>query len=240
MKSLILVIALFQFTNGISQQIINTNFHQIDKKIIVTYDFINTKADQTFYISLYVSTDNGNTWQGPLEQVSGDIGKELKGGYDKSIVWNALEEFAALKGKIGFRVIAKGNIKSNYAGYIYTFDNVKEVARFPSCENDNLSISERNACSLTKLFKYIYSNLEYPEVARNYGIEGRVHISFVVEKDGFITTPRIIRGVGSGLDKEVLRIVKSMNEMPERWIPGKNEEGIQRTEYILSIRFRLE
>ncbi|MFK7947131.1 MAG: formylglycine-generating enzyme family protein, partial [Saprospiraceae bacterium] len=113
MKNLIIIFILGITTPCLSQQITNTDFYQSGKQLIITYDLVDTKADQTFDISLYVSTDNGSTWQGPLEQVSGDVGKGLVVGRNSSITWDALREFARLKAKVGFRVEAKVNNTNN-------------------------------------------------------------------------------------------------------------------------------
>ena len=109
MKNIIIIILLGSTIPCLSQQIINTDFYQSGKQLVVTYDLIGTKADQTFDISLYVSTDNGSTWQGPLEQVSGDVGDNRTAGRNSRITWNVLQEFTQLKGKVGFRVQAKVN-----------------------------------------------------------------------------------------------------------------------------------
>ncbi len=107
MKNIIIIILLGSTIPCLSQQIINTDFYQSGKQLVVTYDLIGSKADQTFDISLYVSTDNGSTWQGPLEQVSGDVGDNRTAGRNSRITWNVLQEFTQLKGKVGFRVQAK-------------------------------------------------------------------------------------------------------------------------------------
>ena len=113
MKNLIITIFILGTTIPcLSQQITNTDFYQSGKKLVITYDLIEIKASQTFDISLYVSTDNGSTWQGPLEEVSGDVGQNIIVGSGSSIVWNTLREFAMLKGKVGFRVVAKVNDKN--------------------------------------------------------------------------------------------------------------------------------
>jgi formylglycine-generating enzyme required for sulfatase activity len=109
MKNLITIILLGITLPCLSQQITKTDFYQSGKQLIITYDLVGATNGQTFDISLYVSTDNGSTWQGPLEQVSGDVGKNLVVGKNSSITWNVLREFAMLKGKIGFRVQAKVN-----------------------------------------------------------------------------------------------------------------------------------
>lgn len=86
------------------------------------------------------------------------------------------------------------------------------------------------------LYKYLANNIKYPAEAHEKGIEGRVYITFVVEKDGSLTEIKIARGIGNGCDKEAMRVV---TEMP-KWTPGKQRGKIVRVKYILPIRFILK
>jgi len=86
------------------------------------------------------------------------------------------------------------------------------------------------------MLQHIYSNVVYPAEARDAGVEGMSVISFIVEADGQITNPKILRSVGYGTDKEVLRIV---NNMPN-WIPGKQEGERVRVKFNLPVRFKLK
>lgn len=82
---------------------------------------------------------------------------------------------------------------------------------------------------------YIKSNLSYPESARLNGIEGIVYLVFVINKDGKVENPEILRGVGFGLDQEALRVV---SESPD-WIPGYQKGQAVNVRMRLPVRFKL-
>jgi uncharacterized protein (TIGR02145 family) len=87
------------------QKVSNITFMQEQSKIVVSYD-LETKTPCK--VSLYVSTNGGATWQGPLKKVTGNVGYKVVSG-KKNIVWNVLEEFEDLKGdNIKFQVKASG------------------------------------------------------------------------------------------------------------------------------------
>ena len=71
------------------------------------------------------------------------------------------------------------------------------------------------------LQEYISSNLKYPQIAQENGIQGRVFVGYVVNKDGSVSDVKILRGVDPSLDKEALRIINSL----PKWEPGK-QNGI--------------
>ena len=83
---------------------------------------------------------------------------------------------------------------------------------------------------------YLQKNLRYPMKARKNGIEGRVLVQFVVEKDGRISDIDVIRSSGNEmLDKEAVRVIHSM----PRWKPGSNKGKPVRVSYTAPINFRL-
>lgn len=86
------------------------------------------------------------------------------------------------------------------------------------------------------LMKFLSQNISYPEVAAQFGIQGRVIIQFVVDKDGSITNVRIARGVEQSLDLEAIRVVLTM----PKWKPGLEEGEAVRTRFTLPIVFRLQ
>ena len=86
------------------------------------------------------------------------------------------------------------------------------------------------------LMQYLSSHIKYPVVAEENGIQGRVVCTFVVERDGSITDVKVVRGVDSSLDKEAVRVVKSM----PRWIPGKQNGSAVRVKYTLPVTFKLQ
>ncbi|MFO8055267.1 MAG: energy transducer TonB [Bacteroidales bacterium] len=83
--------------------------------------------------------------------------------------------------------------------------------------------------------EYLRENIEYPSMAREAGIEGTVHVTFVVEPDGSVTNVRILRGIGGGCNEEALRVVRNM----PKWEPGKQRGRKVRVQFNLPIRFKL-
>ena len=83
--------------------------------------------------------------------------------------------------------------------------------------------------------KYLNDNIKYPELARENDVQGRVEVSFVVERDGTLSNIRVARGVDPFLDKEAKRVILSM----PRWKPGKKDGKEVRVRYKLPVTFRL-
>jgi len=85
------------------------------------------------------------------------------------------------------------------------------------------------------LMEYLENNVNYPEEARQRGVQGRVTVTFVVEKDGSITNISISRSADPALDKEAIRLIKSM----PKWNPGMHDGQNVRVEYNVPVVFRL-
>lgn len=85
------------------------------------------------------------------------------------------------------------------------------------------------------LMAWLTKNLKYPSVAQENGIQGRVMVSFVVNKDGSIVDPKIVRSVDPSLDKEAIRVVSAM----PKWTPGRQRGKTVRVKYSLPVTFRL-
>lgn len=86
-----------------------------------------------------------------------------------------------------------------------------------------------------ELHRYLSEEIEYPRVAREAGLEGRVFVSFVVEPDGSITNVEVREGVSEELNEEAKRVVRSM----PKWEPGKQRDQAVRVSVNLPINFRL-
>ncbi len=86
------------------------------------------------------------------------------------------------------------------------------------------------------LMSYLSQNTKYPVVAQENNVQGRVVVSFVVERDGSITDVRVVRSVDPSLDKEATRVVKSM----PHWIPGKQNGSTVRVKYNVPVSFKLQ
>ena len=85
------------------------------------------------------------------------------------------------------------------------------------------------------LYKFLRENIKYPPAARENGIEGKVFLKFVVEKDGSVSNVKVMRDIGSGCGAEAVRVVKSM----PKWTPGKQRGRAVRSEYSLPVSFSL-
>lgn len=83
--------------------------------------------------------------------------------------------------------------------------------------------------------KWISKNVKYPVLAMENGIQGKVFVQFVIERDGSITDVKVVRGVDSSLDKEAIRVVKAM----PKWTPGKQRGKAVRVSFTLPINFQL-
>ena len=86
------------------------------------------------------------------------------------------------------------------------------------------------------LMGYLRDNIHYPTVAAENGVQGRVVVGFVVERDGSITDVKILRGVDPSLDREAMRVVQNM----PKWTPGKQNGSAVRVKYQVPVSFRLQ
>ena len=101
------------------------------------------------------------------------------------------------------------------------FQVVEEMPEFPG--------------GMGECMKWLGQNIKYPADAKEKGVQGRVIVQFVVEKDGTIVNAKVVRGVDPDLDAEALRVV---NQSP-KWKPGKQKGEAVRVKYTLPIMFRL-
>ncbi|MBF1558677.1 MAG: energy transducer TonB [Prevotella salivae] len=85
------------------------------------------------------------------------------------------------------------------------------------------------------MLQYLMKNIKYPEQAMKEGIQGRVAVSFIVEKDGSISNVRPVLSVHPLLNKEAVRVVKSM----PKWSPGKHNGKPVRVRFNLPVMFKL-
>ena len=109
-------------------------------------------------------------------------------------------------------------IKSDSASFI----SVEEPAIFPG--------------GTIELIKFINKNLLYPKEALNNKIEGKVMLSFIIEKDGSVSDPKIIKGIGYGCDEEAIRIINSL----PKFIPAKQNGNPVRMQMNLPVIYRLD
>ena len=86
-----------------------------------------------------------------------------------------------------------------------------------------------------KMKEYIAKNIVYPTYAIENGIQGRVFVTFVVERDGSISNVKAMRGIGFGCDEEAIRVIQSM----PKWIPGRQRGETVRCSYTIPIVFKM-
>lgn len=86
------------------------------------------------------------------------------------------------------------------------------------------------------LFKFLNENVKYPVIAQENGVQGRVICQFVVNKDGSIVDVEVVRSVDASLDKEAIRVIKSM----PKWSPGQQRGKPVRVKYTLPVNFKLQ
>lgn len=102
------------------------------------------------------------------------------------------------------------------------FDVVEQMPTYPG--------------GLEALNDYLMKHIKYPVIAEENGIQGKVIVTFVVEKDGSITDIVVVKSVDPALDKEAKRVVGTM----PHWIPGKQNGSTVRVKFTLPVTFRLQ
>ena len=104
----------------------------------------------------------------------------------------------------------------------HIFEYLEEMPEFPGGQ--------------AALMKWLSKNINYPAIAAENNIQGRVMISFVVEPDGSVSNVKVVRGVDPNLDREAARVVSKM----PKWKPGMQTGKPVRARYTLPVQFRLQ
>jgi protein TonB len=102
------------------------------------------------------------------------------------------------------------------------FDVVEQMPSFPG--------------GMGALMSWLSQNIKYPVIAAENGVQGRVIVQFVVEKDGSITDVKVAKSVDPSLDKEASRVVSAM----PKWTPGKQNGSAVRVKYTVPVTFKLQ
>ena len=102
------------------------------------------------------------------------------------------------------------------------FDVVEEMPQYPGGPQ--------------ALFEFLSNNVKYPEEAEKAGIQGRVIATFVVETDGSISQPTVVKSVDPLLDAEALRVISAM----PKWKPGKQNGKVVRVKYTVPLSFHFD
>jgi TonB family protein len=115
--------------------------------------------------------------------------------------------------------LMKGNVEESESDEVY--NQVDVLPEYPGGSN--------------AMFDFISKNVKYPESAKENGIEGKVYVQFVVEKDGSLSSFNIARGVNEDIDNEAIRVLKLM----PNWTPGVQDGKAVRVHYTIPFVFKL-
>jgi len=169
-----------------------------------------------FFSSMKKIEDTKDKFEEPEQVENGVIGGDsFAHASETEKVTSAVKNTA----EIGEKAVESSAPKKVFTGKVY--DLVDEMPSFPG--------------GLEELYKWIDNNVQYPAVARENGIEGRVILKFIVEKDGSLRDSTVIHSVHPIVDREALRLV---GQMP-KWNPGKRAGVPVRVRYCLPIKFKL-
>lgn len=111
---------------------------------------------------------------------------------------------------------------------------VEQMPAFKGCETK--SKNELRTCNYIKTTQFFNDNQSYPYLERENGIEGTVYISFVIDENGKPDDIKVLKSVSAGLDKEAIRLIKSM----PKWIPGKQRGTPVKVSQTIPMRFSLK
>lgn len=139
---------------------------------------------------------------------------------------SAMAQSNVRKGRVNrTKQVSTNNVKKQPAAKLEEDDEVyvvaEELPEFPGGH--------------AALIAYIQKNINYPADAAKNGIQGRVWVSFIVEKDGSLSDIEIIRSPDSSFSKEAIRVLSSM----PKWKPGKQNGKIVRVKWSMPVTFKL-
>ncbi len=119
---------------------------------------------------------------------------------------------------------------------------VEEIIETEEVEEENVNeifeVVEEGAepkMGYKNFYAWVGKNISYPRQAKRMGVEGKVIVQFVVEKNGKLTDVKVLRGQGAGLDEEAVRVLK----MADAWKPGKQRGRAVRQRMVIPIHFQL-
>ncbi len=115
---------------------------------------------------------------------------------------------------------------------IYTV--VDQMPYFPGCEMYANGSIEKQNCSNQAVVTYVVNHLNYPELAKNQEIEGVVYLSFVVDENGAIIHPTLLKDIGGGCGEEALKVLRAMPV----WLPGSLHEKKVKVQLQIPVEFR--
>ena len=137
---------------------------------------------------------------------------------------------------INYQICELDNLRSGclYCSCIEE-DNETKIARIDAVIFHVVEENPEFIGGMEKMYEYLNKNIIYPEMAKENGIQGKVFVQFVVWKDGTIRDINVVKGVHPTLDKEAVRVVKSM----PNWKPGKQRGKDVNSRFTLPVKFRI-
>jgi TonB family protein len=148
-------------------------------------------------------------------------------------------------GKLIFKNMSEGNVKSfwqqkpeGHDNYFVIVGYRKDLTESVQSDAEVFSVVDESAepiDGMTEYYKFLGSDIKYPEEARLKGISGRVFVEFVVNLDGSISDIKAIKGIGYGCDEEAVRVMSSS----PHWKPGKKNGSFVKQRMVIPINFAL-
>lgn len=176
------------------------------------------------YLSFIVEKDGQLTNVKVLKGLSPDLDEEAIRLLEISPKWNPGEQNnlpvrQKLSLPISFILKDTISLKQESADSSDIYSKVDQIAEFPG--------------GVSALYNFLGKRLNYPELARARGIQGKVFVQFVVEKDGSLSNIKIMRSIGYGFAEEVVRVLK----LSPKWNPAKKNGAPVRTLFTMPVNF---
>ena len=170
---------------------------------------------------------------------SAETDKDGKFVLDNPVV-GSLVTFTVVNYSKGIRItkdmVAKGDVVKVAFGANRSEKEESEGTPDPNKAYDMVDEMPQFPGGPSALFEFLSKNIQYPKEAEDANLQGRVIVSFVVEKDGSVSNAKVVRPIDPLLDAEALRVVNSM----PKWIPGKQNGEAFRVKYTIPVTFRVE
>ena len=170
---------------------------------------------------------------------SAETDKDGKFVLDNPVV-GSLVTFTVVNYSKGIRItkdmVAKGDVVKVAFGANRSEKEESEGTPDPNKAYDMVDEMPQFPGGPSALFEFLSKNIQYPKEAEDANLQGRVIVSFVVEKDGSVSNAKVVRPIDPLLDAEALRVVNSM----PKWIPGKQNGEAFRVKYTIPVTFRIE
>nr|WP_294791663.1 energy transducer TonB [uncultured Mucilaginibacter sp.] len=126
-----------------------------------------------------------------------------------------------------------GNAQLGSPNAVIRLPGEPETSTDPDHVYTSIEVAPSFKDGFSGLITYFNKNMKYPQLAKQNGVEGKVFLVFIVEKDGSLSSPKIIKGIGSGCDEEAMRLISAS----PKWSPGQIGGKPVRVQYTLPIVF---